>query len=450
VSSRLTGGGYRSSDDRLAEWRRTSLWRQRRLEDLAQIPDPDYHGRNLAAQPGASVRVDSFLGTINTDDVGAAYAPPDRVEAGGYRFRREDPSHPTLATLRRRYSLDTVAGGGDDLTRATRLRLWLKGRWRHELPLSNPPYDGLVILDRASRGETFICMHYSVALVHCCAALGIDARVVNLHRGVAETYPLGEESAAGVDEHVTTEAYCRELERWVMLDPDFDCRFESRGEPLSAWDIHRAHVAGERVECAKGPGAAAYDSLGEGWYETTLSTYYAHVSLLMRNDFLSDPDGPVPVLHLVDEATPPILWYGGEDMRLRRDLLGPVVVARPYTDRTPLLTDGNLESAWSSDDTDREHWLEVTLPEEPTVGRIALHWPEWRLRFQTSRAYRVEGLVDGGWRTLAQTEANPERPWTSHDFEPAVSVEAVRVVQPAGCGSLQHPNRLWLSQVELH
>jgi hypothetical protein len=449
VSARVDRPEHRPVDDRLAEWRRASLTRQRRLEELDQVTDPDYHGRNLAAQPGVVVRVDSFLGTLNTGDVEAAYGPPDSVEAGGYRFRREDPGHPSLATLRSRYSLEEVAGSGEDFTRANRVRMWLKGRWPHKLPFTNPPYDGLVILDRAARGETFICMHYSVTLVHCCAALGIDARVVNLHRGIAESYPLGDEGAAGVDEHVTTEVYCRELAQWVMVDPDFDCTFELRGEPLSAWDIHRAHLAGERVTSVKGPGAAAYDSLGEDFYEVTLPSYFAHVSLLMRNDFISDPDGPVPILHLLDDATPPILWYAGEDMRLRRDMLGPLCVAKSYTDQTPLLTDGNLESAWASDDTEREHWLEVTLPEEAGVERIALHWPEWRNRLRTSTSYRIDGLVDGSWQPLAEAHSNPERPWTVHDVEPS-SLTALRIVQPPGGGSAEYPNRLWLSQVECH
>ena len=440
---------HRSIDDRLAEWRRASLSRQRRIDDLTQIADPDYHGRNLAAQPGVVVHVDSFLGTLNTDDVETAYGPPERVEAGGYRFRREDPAHPTLATLRSRYLLDDVAGSGDDLTRANRVRVWLKGRWPHQIPLTNPPYNGLVILDRAGHGETFICMHYSVTLVHCCAAIGIDARVVNLHRGVADDYPLGQEAAAGVDEHVTTEVYCRDLERWVTVDPDFDCTFELRGEPLSAWDIHHAQFAGERVRSVKGPGAAVYDSLGEDFYDTKLVSYFAHVSLLMRNDFISDPDGPVPVLHLVDEMTPPILWYAGEDMRLRRDMLGPLCVAKPYTDRTPLLTDGNLESAWASEDTKREHWVEVTMPKETVVERIVLHWPEWRDRLRTSTTYRIDGLVDGSWRPLADARSNPERPWTVHDVEPSL-LAAFRIVQPAGGGSAEHLNRLWLSQIECH
>ena len=292
-------------------------------------------------------------------------------------------------------------------------------------------------------------MHYSVALVHCCAALGIDARVVNLHRGIAESYPVGGEAAAGVDEHVTTEVHCRELAQWVMFDPDFDCTFELRGKPLSAWEIHRAHLAGDRPTSVKGPGAAAYDSLGDDFYEVTLPSYFAHVSLLMRNDFISDPDGPVPILHLVDDATPPILWYAGEDMRLRRDMLGPLCVAKSYTDKTPLLTDGNLESAWASDDTEREHWVEVSLPEETGVERIALHWPEWRNRLRTSTGYRIDGLVDGSWQPLTEAQSNSERPWTVHDVEPS-SLTALRIVQPPGGGSVEYPNRLWLSQVECH
>ena len=76
MSARVDNPEHRSVDDRLAEWRRASLARQRRLDDLDQVADPDYHGRNLAARPGVVVRVDSFLGTLNTEDVQAAYGPP--------------------------------------------------------------------------------------------------------------------------------------------------------------------------------------------------------------------------------------------------------------------------------------------------------------------------------------------------------------------------------------
>ena len=48
-------------------------------------------------------------------------------------------------------------------------------------------------------------MHYSVALIHSCLSLGIQARLINLHRGISESYTFGAEAQADppVDEHVT-------------------------------------------------------------------------------------------------------------------------------------------------------------------------------------------------------------------------------------------------------
>ena len=448
-------GEYRSEDDRLAEWRRAALDRQRRLGELGSVPDPGYHAGNLAARPAVTVRVDSFLGSINTDNVDDAYAPPDRVKAGGFAFRVEQSPHPRLEELRERFDLGGVAGEGSDLERAVRLRSWIKSIWAHALPSRQPAYDGLLILDRASRGvETFICMHYSVALVHVCLSVGIQARLINLHRGIAAegAHRIGAEATVDppIDEHVTAEIWSRELGKWVMVDADFDCTHERDGVPQSAWELHCAAIAGEKqaINVQKGPGAAAYDSLGADFYVDTMLDYYAHVSILMRNDFLSDPDGPIPALHLTDAVTEPILWHRGEDMRLRPDLLGPMVVATHYADRTPLLTDGNLQTGWASQDTPAPHWAEISLPEPVDISRIALHWPEWRHHYRTSSTYAIEGLTDGEWDVLCEVDDNPERAWTVHDVETNV-VEAVRIVQPHGGGFPEHPDRLWLTQVEL-
>ncbi|MBA2570528.1 MAG: transglutaminase domain-containing protein, partial [Chloroflexi bacterium] len=329
---------YRSEDDRLAVWRRAALERQRRFAEIASVPAPGYHERNLAAERGALVTVDSFLGSLNTDRDDDAYAPPGQVSAGGFAFRLERSPHPVLEELRERFGLEEISGHGSDLERAIRVRSWIKSLWAHGQPWRFPPYDGLLILDRASRGvESFICMHYSVALVHACLSLGIQARLINLHRGIADesAHAIGLEASVEppIDEHVTAEIWSRELEKWVMVDPDFDCSYERNGAPQSAWDLHDALVTRSKSEISvlKGPGAAAYDVLGPDFYVDTMLDYYAHVSILMRNNFLSDPDGPIPALHLTDTATPRILWHRGEDMRLRPDLLGPMVVATPFS-----------------------------------------------------------------------------------------------------------------------
>ena len=57
-------------------------------------------------------------------------------------------------------------------------------------------------------------------------------------------------------------------------------------------------------------------------------------------------------------------------------------------------------------------------------------------------------LADGRWSTLAAIEDNPERAWTVHDFEPT-RVDAIRIVQAPGGGFADHPERLWLTQIEL-
>jgi hypothetical protein len=460
----LDHSDYRSIEERLAEWRTEILTRMDRGDELAALPT--FTRVNLAREYGTGARVDSFLGTANPQGPDDAYpqvldAAAGRITQGALPFAVEDPQHPVLVELRRRFPLQEVAGDGPDVDRAVRLRDWIKSLFPHRIPFRMPEWNALLVLDRGSRGvEHFICVHYSVSLVQCALAVGMQARVVNLHRGISDSYRIGDEAKADppVDEHVVAEVWSSELGRWVMMDTDFDCHYERDGVPLSAWDVHRAFVDGEldAITCRRGPHSASFNAYGEGlpdddaFFARELPSYYAHISLLMRNDFLSDPDGPVPVAHPLDEKTGPILWHRGSDNRLQPHLMGPVVVAQPWTDRTPVLTDGNLRTGWASADTLDEHVAEVGLTEPHLVGRVVLHWPEYRLRYQTSAAYRLDGRDgDGRWSTVAKVSELSEAPYTVHDIAPTQLV-AVRVVQEPGGGSENFPNRLWLNQIEVY
>lgn len=454
---------YRTLNERLFEWRREILGRMARWEELASLPA--FPRADLAREPGTTVRVDSFLGTVNTDRVADVYFPvvdaaKGECRVGAIPFATESVDQPTLVELRDRFPLAEVAGTGDDVSRAVALRDWLKSLFPHRTPYRMPEWDALLILDRGSRGvERFICVHYSVSLVQCCLALGMQARMINLHRGIAENYVIGDEATADppVDEHVVAEVWSAELGKWFMLDVDFDCHYERDGVPLSAWELHQAYVDGEldAVTPCRGPHSASFNAYGETlddedeFFARSLPSYYAHVSVLMRNDFLADPDGPVTVAHLVDEHTRPILWHRGSDLRLQPHLMGPVVVAEPWRDDVALLTDGNLRTGWASDDGEREHWVEVTLPGPRVLGRVVLHWPEYRRYHRTSACYRIEACVAGEWTTVVDAQRPVEAPYTLHDVE-AVVVTGVRLVQPAGGGFREHPQRLWLTQIELY
>lgn len=459
---------YRNLEERLAEWRTEILTRMDRLDELSVLPA--FPRVNLAREAGTTVRVDSYLGTANAHAVGDVYydvtAP---APAGALPFAVEDPDHPVLAELRRRFPLAEVAGDGTDVEKAVRLRDWIKSLFPHRIPYRMPEWNALLILDRGSRGvEHFICVHYSVALVQCCLALGLPARMINLHRGISDHYRVGDEAVADppVDEHVVAEVWASELDRWVMMDTDFDVHYERDGVALSAWGIHRAFADDElaKIEPRRGPHSLSFSAYGErlpdedDFFATKLPAYYAHVTVLMRNDFLSDTDGPVTMAHLVDDTATPILWHRGSDNRLQPHLMGPVVVAQPFTEVTPVLTDGNRRTSWASAEGDgygagggtAAHTVELALAGPRLLGRAVLHWPEYRLRYHSSTTYQLQTRDgDGAWEPWVDVADGAETPYSVHDA-PARQATHVRLVQPAGGGSADFPERLWLAQVELY
>ena len=453
--------GYHDVHERLADWRREILTRTSRPDDLRLLPT--FNRVNLAAASEAVIRVDSFLGTTNTERVQDVYFPPLCVDTGRpdlqSSFSYENPAHPVLTALRRRFPLEAIAGTGTDFERALRLRDWIKSLFPHFMPYRMPAWNALTILDRGERGtERFLCVHYTVSLVQTCLSLGIQARIVNLHHAIADDYVIGEEAnhTPPIDEHVVAEIWSREQSRWIMLDTDYDCHFERNGLPQSAWEVHLALVSNDlaSLDCVRGPGSHAYNAYAEpieddtNFFGLDLPSYYAHVSVLMRNNFLSDPDGPVPVIHLTDPSTPPILWHGGSDLRLQPHLLGPVVVAAPYTDKIAILSDGNCGTGWSSSDAAVQHWVECLFGAPRRVGEVALCWPEYDLNYRSSRYLRLDRLTDEAWVPIESIEIDPEGPFTKHSFPP-IETGGIRIFQEVGGGHPLHPNRLWLNQVEV-
>lgn len=453
---------YHDVHERLAAWRTEILVRMRRESELPLIPS--FERQNLAAGTDSVIRVDSFLGTANTSVVEDVYFPvvdpaTRHFRLGDLQFTAEDQHHPTLVELRRRFGLHEVAGTGTDLERACRIRDWIKQQFPHFMPYRMPAWNALAILDRGTRGiENYLCIHYTISLVQACLSLGMQARVVNLHRGISDHYVIGDEASSNppVDEHVVSELWSSETQSWVMLDTDYDCHYERNGRPMSAWEIHSAFVqqALGDVTCVRGPESHAFTAYAEEieddgrFFQYELPSYYAHVSVMMRNDFLSDPDGPVPVAHLLDSRTEPIIWHRGSDLRLQPHLMGPVVVATPYSDQASLLADGNFDTGWASSDAPVPHWVEIRLGGERVIGEIALTWPDCGGVYHTSRKIRIESWTGGSWEPVETVLIGTEGPFTKHPIGP-IETEAVRIVQEVGDGHESHPNRLWLNQVEL-
>lgn len=167
--------------------------------------------------------------------------PPTQLVPAAFSFEYEKPM-PRLEHLRKRYRLDEViAPGKTEMEQLLLLRYWARNQWHTGWkghPASwMPPWDALVILDCKDQPECLtMCTHYSCVFTQCCQALGWNARHCIL------------------DHHCVSEVYSFHHDKWIMMDTgnsaqraDVGLHFERKGVPLSARELHLAHV-GKNLE----------------------------------------------------------------------------------------------------------------------------------------------------------------------------------------------------------
>lgn len=372
-----------------------------------------------------------------------------------HSFNWEDFQHSTLGKVREKYHLDDViADAKTDLERVCLLRDWVKSRWNHDQPIVCPPWDVSYLLDHTDKHiESFYCLHYSIAFMQCCASLGIPARLINLHRGINTTpfegrgYGKEYDPENPNDEHVVNEVWLNDLGKWAMMDVDFDIHYETNQIPLNAVEIHNLVIDKkfEAMTVMEGPYAWKLKSSPD-WYSHKLPVYYTHVCVFWRNNHLSDPSGPTQILHWVDDRTPWMLWWEGEDLHHRPSIIGPMVISWPYSNSTPVITDGNMVSTWASSDEPVEHWVELAWDEPLELNRIEILWAKYWESYFNSRSFVLQAWLNGSWETIACISTDQEK---AIDVLKTSKIKTgrIRLWQGQGGGSEKYPNRLWIAEI---
>jgi hypothetical protein len=203
----------------------------------------------------------------------------------------EDPAHPRLERLRAIMPAQACRPG-PLMGRVRALTSWLSSSWEHTS--SGPaaqyaPWDVETILawgharsGHAGRLPIVFCVHYAVAFVSCCQAVGIPARCAAVWG-----------TLNGWDGHFVAEVWFPEYHKWVMIDPNLDAVLWREGVPMSVKEIQEA-----------GPDLTPLIEWGPGfefqrrnpalaeWTESTYQTglCFRHRSLWSRTDFLSHPE----------------------------------------------------------------------------------------------------------------------------------------------------------------
>ncbi|MCC7495305.1 MAG: hypothetical protein IT204_23350 [Fimbriimonadaceae bacterium] len=107
------------------------------------------------------------------------------------------------------------------------------------------------------------------------------------------------------------------------------------------------------------------------------------------------------------------------------------------------------QEAWASADTVGEHWIELQFPQPVTLDRALVYWSLDAGLPRTSREVQWQVLEGGQWRTLA-TATNPATaPQTAIQLAAPQTGQRFRFWQPAGRGSDERPNLLWVRELEV-
>jgi hypothetical protein len=324
-------------------------------------------------------------------------------------------------------------------------------------PFTHRPWNAEYILDKVTKQiEFFYCVHYSVVYMQLCMALGISARLINLHRGICdEPYEgrgYGKEAKEDepCDEHVLNEVWLDDLGKWVIIDVDFDIHYEKDSIPLNAFEIHELLLKDQldQIQPCEGPYAYKLRS-SDDFYQYKLTVYYTHFCIFWRNNHLSDSEGPTQILHFVNDQTPAMVWWQGEDLRHRPQIIGPIGVSWPYSHETPVLTDMNAASHWASAETPVPHWVELAWDEPREINHVHLLWAKCWGKYFNSRHVLVQTKQNGEWQTIAELQATNERAMDVISFS-AIETDSIRIVQPLNGGSLEYPHRLWLAEIGIN
>lgn len=211
------------------------------------------------------------------------------------RFIAEPASQPRLERLRALIPAEARASGAL-LGRVRALTGWISTSWEHRhsgRAAQYAPWDAATILAWGQAGvghngqvPIVMCVHYAVAFVSCCQAVGIPARCAVLWG-----------SLNGFDGHFVAEVWFPGHGKWVMVDPNLDAIFWREGVPLSITEIQRAgETLGDLVEWGPGIDFQRRNPTMAEWLETHYlnGVCFRHRAIWPRADFLAHPEESPP------------------------------------------------------------------------------------------------------------------------------------------------------------
>lgn len=130
------------------------------------------------------------------------------------KFTYQDSSNTHLKELRKGFNLDSIAGGGNELSKILNLMHWIHDLIPHDGNHENPTIkNAMSLINQCKKEERGLnCRGLATVLNECYLSLGIKSRFVTC---------MPKDSVFN-DCHVINMAYSNDLNKWVWIDPTHD------------------------------------------------------------------------------------------------------------------------------------------------------------------------------------------------------------------------------------
>lgn len=139
-----------------------------------------------------------------------------------------------LDLLLSKYRIDTlITNAKSDTEKAFKILNWVHRQWAHDGNNEPKKNDAISILEEVKEGKNFRCVEYGIVATACLNAVGLKARTLGLKTKDVETRQYG----AG---HVLLEVYLKDLQKWVLLDGQWDAMPFLKNIPLNAVEFQKA------------------------------------------------------------------------------------------------------------------------------------------------------------------------------------------------------------------
>jgi hypothetical protein len=184
--------------------------------------------------------------------------------------------------------------------RYTALRTWVREQIPYKDPAMKSEWDAQKILQSVWKDPAvgFICDAFAATYVSACASVGLNARMIH----------LGDDRDFG---HYATEIWSDDYQKWVFMDPLYNCHFILDGQPLSAVELRELWKRDELEKLEKW--GKNNEKLDHDMISMDYFNLLRDIQVINGNNFLTSPHTSVLDLltfriryvRLVDETNPP-------------------------------------------------------------------------------------------------------------------------------------------------